>query len=89
MNLTFLAHDADGNMRLIKCTTVSDTPDVEQEWNKAIEQWKQKVPLLGQLSLVGALAVNADLRVQWYPDMDNNVPIDFTTDLSSEGWTLH
>lgn len=89
MNLTFLAHDADGNMRLIKCTTVSETPNVENEWNMALELWKEKVPLLGEMSLVGALAVTPDKGVRWYPDTDNEMTSEFAADLCSVGHTLH
>jgi hypothetical protein len=83
LNLTFLAHDDQGNMRLIKRTTESDTPDVAAEWNDALEIWREKVPLLGELTLVGALTVTPDQRVRWYPDMD----VDVSTDMI--GRTLH
>ena len=71
MNLTFLAHDDEGNMRLIKRTTDSDTPDVEQEWEFAVQVWREKVPLLGDLTLVGALRVTEDNRIRWYPDVED------------------
>jgi hypothetical protein len=67
--LTFLAHDEEGTMRLIKRTTESEAPNVSEEWDKAIKIWREKVPLLGDLTLVGALTVGENSHIQWYPDV--------------------
>jgi hypothetical protein len=83
LKLTFLAQDAEGAMRLIKCTSASDTPDIDVEWNKALERWKEKVPLLGDMTLVGALAVTKDESIRWYPDVVDDGVADMV------GRTLH
>lgn len=83
LNLTFLAHDDEGNMRLLKCTTESAAPDVDQEWSKLYGLWKEKAPLLGSLNLVGALEITPDQRVRWYPDVDDVLTAEMV------GRTLH
>lgn len=76
MNLTFLAHDSQGNMRLINRTTTAVDPDVDAEWEMALEMWKEKVPLLGDLTFVGALIAAPGRGVRWYPDLDDDVESD-------------
>lgn len=76
MNMTFLAHDEDSNMRLIKHTASSSSPDVNKEWENALEKWRDKVPLLGALTLVGALMATEDLSVRWYPDIADDVSVE-------------
>jgi hypothetical protein len=76
MNLTFLAQDPEGNMRLLKRTTTSDTPDVDQEWKTAMALLREVSPDIEDWNLVGALAVTPDQRVRWYPDHEDVNPDD-------------
>lgn len=76
MNLTFLAHDSEGNMQLINRTTAAVAPDVDQEWELALAMWKEKVPLLGDLTFVGALVAAPGRGVRWYPDLEDEPTAD-------------
>jgi hypothetical protein len=83
MNLTFLAQDPQGNMRLLKRTTTSEAPDVDQEWETALDLLREVSPGTEGWSLVGALTVTPDQRVRWYPDHEDI----FTADMV--GRVLH
>lgn len=71
MNLTFLAQDPAGNTRLLKRTTSSDTPDVDQEWAEAQALLREVSPGMEDWTLIGALTVTPDQRVRWYPDHED------------------
>lgn len=73
MQLTFLTHDENGTLRLLKHTPTSDTPNVEEEWEKAKAEFEDKLSFMGSLSLVGAMTVSSDQKIRWYPDVDDSL----------------
>jgi hypothetical protein len=83
MNLTFLAQDPAGNTRLLKRTTSSDTPDVDQEWAAAQALLREVSPGMKDWTLIAALTVTPDMHVRWYPDYEDV----FTADMV--GRVLH
>lgn len=83
MNLTFLAQDPEGNMRLLKRTTLSETPNVDEEWATAVDLLRTVSPEMQDWNLVGALTITPDQRVRWYPDHEDV----FTADMV--GRVLH
>jgi hypothetical protein len=83
MILTFLAQDPEGNMRLLKRTTSSDTPDVDVEWAEAMSLLRTVSPQIEDWHLMGALTVTPDQRVRFYPDHEDV----FTADMV--GRVLH
>lgn len=83
MQLTFLAQDPEGNVRLLKRTTQSDTPDVQEEWAEAMALLRTVSPQIEDWQFMGALTVTPDMRVRWYPDHEDV----FTADMV--GRVLH
>lgn len=83
MNLTFLARDPHGNMRLLKRTTTSETPNVDEEWATAMDLLRAVSPEIEEWNLVSVLTITPDQRVRFYPDHEDI----FTADMV--GRVLH